>query len=316
MYSYAISKAPLPKARRLGLFIFLLFLPPFGALGKTEEGKKVMILSQASSHSNTYLKRGYEKRGHKVVIVFLNTSTRLDASKGTLTTGEASYALQDFDLAYFRTWGNEQARGLAHAWQPIFEKWGVPCMDPLKAKLCNDNKHIMMRLFQEHHIPMPKTVIIEAGTSIEACLKTIKAHFTDLVVIKGEGSGGKGVSFVPTQDEKQLRKTLLAKYTRSDQLALKPLVLQQYVPSKNADGYSYHYRIMVAGSEIVAAARFTASSKTRYASNVSLGAKPTLISIDEVFSPEQQAEIKRACQLTGANVAGVDATLVNSELYI
>jgi len=62
--------------------------------------------------------------------------------------------------------------------------------------------------------------------------------------------------------------------------------------------------------------RYTASSKQIYASNRALGAHAKIVKTDVVFSAEQQAEIIKACNLMGVNIAGVDATVVNGKLYI
>ena len=113
-------------------------------------------------------------------------------------------------------------------------------MEPLQAKLYNYNKHTMMRLFQENNVPMPKTIVVETGTSIDACIATIKEHFTDMVVIKGEGFGVKDLSFVSVEDETQLCQVLLEKYSVNNRVDPTPLVLQQHVPSKNQDGCAYH----------------------------------------------------------------------------
>ncbi len=248
--------------------------------------------------------------------MLLNASTQLDERRGLLITNKTSYLIKDFDLAYFRTWGQEAARNLAHAWQLILEQHGVPCVDPLRAKLYNHNKHTMMRLFQENKVPMPHTVVVDKGTSIDTCIQTIKEHFTDRVVIKGEGCGGKNLQFIKVEDETQLRQVLLENYTLNERVGPKPLVLQQYIPSKNQAGYMYHYRILVVGGEIVAAKRFTASKRDILAFNRYLGATKEIVAVDDILSAEQQEAIKSACELTGTNVAGVDATVVQGKLYI
>ena len=218
-------------------------------------------------------------------------------------------------LAYFRTWGQEEARNLAHAWQPVFERHGVPCVEPLQTKLYSHNKHTMMRLFYANGVPMPKTLIARVGTPIGACIAMIKQKFDHRVVIKGEGSGGKNLDFMNVDNEQKLRK-VLANYLVNARIGPKPLVLQQYVPSKNQAGFSYHYRILVVGGEIIETIRFTANSKQIYASNRALGASAKMVNKNEVFSAEQQAEIIRACNLMGVNIAGVDATVANGTLYI
>ena len=144
----------------------------------------------------------------------------------------------------------------------------------------------------------------------------IKQHFDHMVVIKGEGSGGRNLSFINVVDGQKLRKVLLTNYLVGARVGPKPLVLQQYISSKNKAGFSYHYRILVVGSEIIGAMRFTASNKQTYASNMALGAHAETVELDAVFSAEQQEEIRRACNLMGVDIAGVDATVVNGRLYI
>ena len=294
-----------------------LFLVHSDVLGRSSEvPKKVIVFAQAETNDNIHLKEAYETHGHKVVSAFLDSSTCVDEKRGRIYLGKRSYPIKDFDLAYFRTWGKEEARHLVHTWQPVFERWGVPCVDPLQAKLYTHNKYTMMRLFCANKIPMPKTLIVRIGTPIDICLAMIRQQFEQMVVIKGEGSGGRNLSFIHLDDEQALRKELLSNYLTDGHVGPKPLVLQQYVSSKNSAGFSYHYRILVIGGEIIEAMRFTASSKQIYASNMSLGANAEMVEIGDIFSDEQQKEIIRACNFTGVNVAGVDATVVNGILYI
>ncbi|XWN34841.1 MAG: hypothetical protein ROO73_04535 [Roseivirga sp.] len=304
------------KTKRCRNWVWLFLIIQFGALGKAEASRKVIILAQAEAKCNAHLKEAYERQGYEATIALLDSSTQIDKETGQVRIQKTTYALRYFDLAYFRTWGEEHARSLAHKWQPIFEHCGVPCMDPLQAKLYTHNKHTMMRLFQENNVPMPKTLIVRVGTPIDDCIKIIREHFANKVVIKGEGSGGKSLSFINVKDEDQLRKTILEHYTNNARIDPKPLVLQQYVNSKDSDGFSYHYRILTVGDEIVVTMRFTATSRDIYTSNMSLGARAEMVDTDRVFSVTQQAEIKRACKLTGTNIAGVDATVVDGMLYI
>lgn len=308
---------PLFSRPLAGLLVCLFLLTQSNAFARPITSKRILILSQAESPSSNYLKRAYETYGHQVTMVLLNASTQLNEEKGMIATNKTSYQISDFDLAYFRTWGQEAARNLAHRWQPILEKHGVPCVDPLASKLYNHNKHTMMRLFQDNKVPMPHTVIIDNGISVDTCIQTIKKQFKDMVVLKGEGCGGKNIQFIKVTDEAQLRSVLLKKYAIGQQIGPIPLVLQQYVPSKNQAGHSYHYRILVIGGEVIPAVkRFTANKQTLLASNASLGATLEMLAVDKIFSAEQQEEIKRACQLMKTNVAGVDATIWQGKLYI
>jgi len=214
-----------------GLLACLLWLVHFGALGKPEAPKKIIVLAQSVAMSNNHLKKAYETHGHEVVVTFLNSSTRLDEKRGLIYSKGRCFAIKDFDLAYFRTWGQEEARNLAHAWQPVFERHGVPCVEPLQTKLYSHNKHTMMRLFYANGVPMPKTLIARVGTPIGACIAMIKQQFDHMMVIKGEGSGGKNLSFMDVNDEQKLRK-VLANYSVDARIGPKPLVLQQYVPRR------------------------------------------------------------------------------------
>jgi len=295
--------------------VLLLFIP-FSAFSKAETPRKVMLLSQTESGSNAYLKKAYEAHGHEVVIGLLDPSTQIDEKSDRIVIRNHRYAISDFDLAYFRTWGDASARHLAHAWQAVFERLGVPCIDPLQAKLYNNNKYTMMQLFQENDVPMPKTLVAEVGTSVEACIEMIQAHFKEMVVIKGEGSGGKNVRFVRIEEDKQLREVLRTHHAAQGAIGPTPLVLQQYVHSKDSAGFSFHYRILVVGEEVVAVRRHTARNKTTYASNVALGAHKETIAVDEVLSSEHQAAITKACKLLGTDIAGVDATVLHGQLYI
>ncbi len=298
------------------LIAFLLWLVCFSALGEPGAPKRVIIFSQSKSDSSIQLEKTYAAYGHEVVSAFLDSSTRIDEKRGLIYLRGGRYSIKDFDLAYFRTWGKAKARDLAYAWQSAFERHGVPCVDPLRAKRYANNRYDMMQLFDTHRIPTPKTLIVEVGTPIDACLSMIKQNFDHMVVIKGEGSGGRNLSFIHVDDGQKLRKVLLTNYLVGARVGPKPLVLQQYISSKNKAGFSYHYRILVVGSEIIGAMRFTASNKQTCASNMALGANAETVELDAVFSAEQQEEIRRACNLMGVDIAGVDATVVNGRLYI
>jgi glutathione synthase/RimK-type ligase-like ATP-grasp enzyme len=298
------------------LIAFLLWLVCCSALGEPGAPKKVIIFSQSESDSSIQLERTYAAYGHDVFSAFLDSSTRIDEKRGFIYLRGERYSIKDFDLAYFRTWGDEKARDLAYAWQSAFERHGVPCVDPLRAKRYANNRYDMMQLFSTNRIPTPKTLIVEVGTPVDTCLSMIKQHFDHMVVIKGEGCGGKNLSFIHVDDEGRLRKVLLTNYLIGARVGPTPLVLQQYISSKDQAGFSYHYRILVVGGEIIETMRFTASSKRTYASNLALGANAEIVKADAVFSAAQQAEIIRACNLMGVNIAGVDATVVNGTLYI
>jgi glutathione synthase/RimK-type ligase-like ATP-grasp enzyme len=287
-----------------GLIACLLWLVYFSALGDPRAPKRVIILSQSESDSSVQLEETYAAYGHEVVSAFLDSSTRIDEKRGFIYLRGRRYSIKDFDLAYFRTWGKAKARDLAYAWQSAFEHHGVPCVDPLRAKRYANNKHSMMQLFCTNRIPMPKTLIVRVGTPIDTCLSMIKQNFDHMVVITGEGSGGKNLSFINVDDEQKLRKALLTSYLVGARVGPKPLVLQQYISSKDQAGFSYHYRILVVAGEIIETMRFTASSKQTYASNMALGANAEMVKMDAVFSAEQQAEIIRACKPDGGQYSG------------
>jgi glutathione synthase/RimK-type ligase-like ATP-grasp enzyme len=299
-----------------GLIACLLWLVYFSALGEPGAPKRIIIFSQSKSGSSIQLEKTYAAYGHEVFSAFLDSSTRIDEKKGFIYFKGRRYSIKDFDLAYFRTWGKAKARDLAYAWQSAFERHGVPCVDPLRAKHYANNRYDMMQLFYTNRIPTPKTLIVRVGTPVDTCLSMIKQNFDHMVVIKGEGSGGRNHSFINVDDEQKLREVLLTNYLVGARVDSKPLVLQQYISSKNKAGFSYHYRILIVGGEIIWTMRFTASSKQTYASNLALGANAEMVKIDAVFSAEQQGEIIRACNLMGVNIAGVDATVVNGTLYI
>ncbi len=299
-----------------GLLACLLWLVYFSALGEPRAPKRIIIFSQSESDSSIQLGKTYAAYGHEVVSALLDSSTRIDEKRGFIYLRGRRYSIKDFDLAYFRTWGNAKARDLAYAWQSAFERHGVPCVDPLRAKHYANNRYDMMQLFFTNGIPTPKTLVVGVGTPVDTCLSMIQQNFDHMVVIKGEGSGGKNLSFINVGDAQKLRKVLLTSYLVDARVGPNPLVLQQYISSKDQAGFSYHYRILVVGGEIIETMRFTASSKQTYASNLALGANAEMVKLDEVFSAEQQAEIIRACNLMGVNIAGVDATVVNGTLYI
>ncbi len=51
-------RAPLFSSQLAGLLTFLLLLVQLSAVGKPTASKKILILSQAESYSNTYLIKG------------------------------------------------------------------------------------------------------------------------------------------------------------------------------------------------------------------------------------------------------------------
>ena len=137
---YIRPRVSLFRIKLSGFIVCLLLLAHFSALGKSEAPKKIIVFAQSQTNDNLHLKKAYEARGHEVVSAFLGSSIRGDEKVGRIYLGKRSYAIKYFDLAYFRTWGKEEARRLTHAWQPVFERHGVPCVDPLQAKLYTHNK--------------------------------------------------------------------------------------------------------------------------------------------------------------------------------
>ena len=292
------------------LKLFLCIIVTISSLAAHATQKNVVIFSQSVSKSDDALISVYEELGHKVKLMYYD-QTHIIGNE--IHNHNNIYRIDQFDIAYFRTWGCPKSRALAHQWIPIIEKNGVTIIDSLQALLYNHNKHAMMRLFINNDIPIPKTLIVQR-LNIDALVAKISQVFKDKIVVKGDSCGGKDVIFIEIDNDNQLRKELLK---ISDNQKIKPpFVIQQYIPSKNSNGYSYHYRVVVVDFKPILALKYTSSEYSILASNLSLGGSSEPAELNNIFTTQQLDQIIRACKLMGVDAAGVDVLLTNQGLFI
>jgi glutathione synthase/RimK-type ligase-like ATP-grasp enzyme len=270
------------------------------------EDKKMLILSQSESESSDILQEYFEAYDSKVIQAFLDESAELNIEKNFFISRGKKFWLDEFYMVYFRTWGNSLSRSLAHKWQPLFEGQGIPCLETLFTKNLVHNKYRMLQLFKDKGIPHPSTIIAMEG-SREELLQRIEEKFTNKIVIKAEGSGGKKTFFHSVSDQEGILQTLQREFFQGNEIEF-PVVVQKYITNKDSENLSYHFRVIVISAELVLAMRFTAKDSETLASNIALGANSELISLDFLTS-EQKNMLLYACNVMHVKVAGVDLIL-------
>ena len=217
-------------------------------------------------------------RGHSITSV-VQRSLVLDLS--TPTAGEAGYA---FDVVLDRCVAHLPA-GYA---LEVFERWGIPTINPSRTIHICDDKVRCSLVLEEAGVPTPRTVVafsVESG--LEAC-----ARLGYPAVIKPvSGSWGRLLAKVNGPDQARL---ILEQKLELGSIHHGIFYVQEYVEKPDRD-----IRAFVVGDRVIAASYRTAS---HWITNTARGAT----SLPCPVTPEIEAMALAACKAVGAHWAGVD----------
>jgi len=262
-------------------------------------------MSQGSSESNDILVECFKYRNINVDCFYLLEDILIPERQEIMRPrlGQ-SFPITSYTFCYGRTWGDLAARDRLHAWQQTFVRLGVSPLDPLAGVQNNDDKLRMMEVLERAEIPIPPTAIIGAGMTLADVIARIRERFRAEIVLKANGSGGQHVHFVSAVRNAAELAAAIGPYCKNGILA-EPLVIQRYIPSKDDNKRSYHYRALVIAGELYAVMRFTAGDKETLASNIAKGGTAEVVPVSG-FSADDRSILKRAAGAMEINIAGVD----------
>jgi ribosomal protein S6--L-glutamate ligase len=195
--------------------------------------------------------------------------------------------LTEYDVVYFRFWGDPSGQGPALAAAQFCKTRGIPFIDSEALRTGSFNKITQYMNLHQAGVAFPKTLIAPADKLME---HYARYGFTFPLILKN-ASGTRGQDNYLVQDEAEMRRIL----TENGHLRF---VLQTFLPN---DG---DYRLVVMGGEVVLAIRRTASGET-HLNNTSQGGSAELVPVDTLPKDVCAAAV-RASQHFGRQVAGVD----------
>ncbi len=146
------------------------------------------------------------------------------------------------------------------------------------------DKYYALALLEEHGLPVPRTAVTE---SHEEAMKCFHELGEDVIVKPLFGSRGVGSTRISDPD-------VAARVFRTISFYHGVLYLQEFIPHGFSDT-----RAFVVGDRVIASMRRIAEN---WKTNVSLGAKPVSIDLDE----EQENLAVKAAEVIGCKVTGVD----------
>ena len=276
-----------------------------GSAGAPAYAIRGALLSQNESESNDVL-IGYFRRFNIGVDCFHLFDDILVPERRLILSPRLgrSFSMNAYQFCYGRTWGDSAAKARLHSWLRTFADLGIPALDPLIGVQNNDDKIQMVRVFERAGIPTPATIILNKRSGVDDAIRKIRQGFRGDVVVKANGSGGRDVHFVSATREAQGLRAAIERYTVNGMLN-EGLIVQQYVPSKDARNCSYHYRALLVNGQLVGAMRFKARDPSILASNVTQGGNAEIVPTS-YFSETDRQILKRAAEAMEINIAGVD----------
>lgn len=146
------------------------------------------------------------------------------------------------------------------------------------------DKYYALALLEEHGLPVPRTTVTE---SYEEALECFRELGGDVVIKPLFGSRGVGSTRVFDPD-------VAARVFRTISFYHGVLYLQEFIPHGGSD-----VRAFVVGDQVIASMHRMAEN---WKTNVSLGAKPVSLKLDE----ELENLAVKAAKVIGCKVAGVD----------
>ncbi|MBE0513196.1 RimK family alpha-L-glutamate ligase [Candidatus Bathyarchaeota archaeon] len=164
------------------------------------------------------------------------------------------------------------------------ERLGMLIINPPLSIERSVDKYYTLALLEEHGLPVPRTAVTE---SREEALKCFHELGEDVVMKPLFGSRGIGSTRISDSD-------IAARVFRTISFYHGVLYLQEFIPHGVSD-----IRAFVVGDRVIASMHRIAET---WKTNVSLGAKPVSINLDE----ELENLAVKAAEVIGCKVTGVD----------
>ena len=263
------------------------------------------LVSQGPSESNDILIQFFKHRNIEVDCFHVLEDILVPEKRKVVSVRlKQSFSISAYTFFYGRTWGDPTARDRLHSWQRIFSMMSVPSLDPLTGVQNNDDKIRMTEVLNRADVSVPKTIVVPSGADITDSIRRVRAQFFGDIVVKANGSGGKHVHFTSAVRNADGLVTIIRRYCYNG-ILIEPLVIQQYVPSKDDQGRSYHYRALLIDGRLYAVMKFTAADKETLASNIAKGGSAEAVPAN-AFPAEDHLMLSRAASEVAINIAGVD----------
>jgi ribosomal protein S6--L-glutamate ligase len=194
-------------------------------------------------------------------------------------------SLLEYDVVYFRHWGEVQGAALAAA--RFCELKKIPFIDSEVLRQGSFNKITQYMNLHESGVSFPRT-LIAPGPQL---LTRYAQYGFDFPLVLKSVSGTRG------QDNYVVRNELEMRHVLEDNATL-TFVLQEFIPNEG------DYRVVVMGNKVVMAIKRRAAEKN-HLNNTSQGGSAELVAVDSL--PQQVLEASvRAAAFFGRQVAGVD----------
>ncbi|MDA0747380.1 MAG: 30S ribosomal protein S6--L-glutamate ligase [bacterium] len=247
---------------------------------------KIAILSRkASLYSTSRLKQAGEERGHETRVIdharcYMNITSHRPA---VMYQGEG---LEGFDAIIPRIGASYTFYGTAVVRQ--FEMMGVFPVNESQAISRSRDKLRCLQLLAREGVGLPVTGFARSTHDTEGVIKIVGG--APLVIKLLEGTQGIGVVLAET---KKAAESVIEAFRGLDA----NILVQEFI--KEAGGSDI--RCFVVGNRVIAAMKRT-GAPGEFRSNLHRGGSAEKIKL----TPEERSTAKRAAQIMGLNVAGVD----------
>ncbi len=200
--------------------------------------------------------------------------------------------LTDYDVIYFRYWGDAQGPALAAA--RYCKLKNIPFVDSEVLRPGSFSKITQYMNLHEAGVPFPKTLVASSEQLVQ---RYVSYGFGFPLVLKSAG-GTRGQDNYVVHDEVEMRRVL------TDNPSL-TFVLQAFIPNEG------DYRVLVMGDQVVLLIKRTAAEGT-HLNNTSQGGSAHIVSADSL--PPEVSELSlRAARFFGRQIAGVDMVQSSSD---
>lgn len=196
-----------------------------------------------------------------------------------------NHPLTDYDVIYFRYWGDAQGPALAAA--RFCKLKHIPFVDSEVLRPGSFNKITQYMNLHEAGVPFPKTLV---GPGDKLLRHYTEYGFTFPLILKSAG-GTRGQDNFLVKDENEMRTVL----QENSHLTF---VLQTFLPN-NGD-----YRVVVMGGDVVLAIKRTSGGDT-HLNNTSQGGSAETVPVASLPEEVRDASV-RAASFFGRQIAGVD----------
>jgi RimK family alpha-L-glutamate ligase len=247
---------------------------------------KIGIMSRnENGWCSTQLRKAMERRNITPVCFNYRQLVARVKYKPAASVGETNI-LQDLSAVITRPIGRGSLEEIIFRMDLLhrLERLGMLIINPPLSIERSVDKYHTLALLEEHGLPVPRTAVTE---SYEEALKCFHELGEDVVMKPLFGSRGIGSTRISDSD-------IAARVFRTISFHRGVLYLQEFIPHGVSD-----IRAFVVGDRVIASMHRIAET---WKTNVSLGAKPVSINLDD----ELKNLAVKAAKVIGCKVTGVD----------